>query len=224
MADPKSIDELLALARAQWSPSAEERARVREFASALSSGEPPQPREAWPTESVHESRVLGRRSVSLLLAALVAPAVVAGLLLRNRSVTSEGGVPAGDTRGAPEPTLEAKNTPAPPQTWAPVRIVDGSAALGQSLLAINPNQQPYVITLPNEYAQPGSEYHALVKICVAPDGSVSGVKILKPSNPVIDRQIERVIPLWRYRPYFVDGHATGFCYSLDYRVGAAPRE
>lgn len=233
MAEPKSIDELLALARGQWSPSSEERARVREFASALSSGEVDEDaaprrasgraREAAPTEAAFESGALGRRGVGLLLAALAAPAVVAGLVLRNHSFTAEGGA-AGPAEGAAAAAVEVKALPDAPQTWAPVRIVDGSAALGQSLLAIDPNEHPYVVTLPNEVVRPGSEYHALVKICVAPDGSVSSVKILKPSLPVIDLQIQRVIPLWRYRPYFVDGQATGFCYSLDYRVAAAARE
>lgn len=34
----------------------------------------------------------------------------------------------------------------------------------------------------------------------------------------------RVIPLGRHLPYFVDGQATGFCSSPDYRVAAAARE
>lgn len=228
MADPKSIDELLALARGRWCPSPDERARVREFASSLSSRELRARRptgralEAAPTPAVEESRSIHWHSLWMLLAALAAPALIAGLVLRNQLLPAEGAVPAAP-RGPVDSSAEANSPPATPQTWAPVRIVDANAALGQSLLAINPNQAPYVVTLANEVAQPGSEHHALVNVCVAPDGSVSSVKVLKSSLPALELQLQRVIPLWKYRPYVVNGQPTGFCYELNYRVGSAAR-
>jgi outer membrane biosynthesis protein TonB len=93
-----------------------------------------------------------------------------------------------------------------------------SAKAGHSLLAINPSVRPYQVALPEQYARRGDEFYTTISICVAPNGSVSSVKILKPSIPVIDLQIPKVIPTWKYHPYMVDGQPTGFCYTFNYRI------
>jgi protein TonB len=105
--------------------------------------------------------------------------------------------------------------PPPPKSTGPKLL---SAKAGHSLLAINPQVRPYKVNVPEEYVQRGDEFVATLSICVAPNGSVASVKILKPSIPVIDVQIPKVIPTWKYRPYMVDGQPTGFCYNMNYRV------
>ena len=122
----------------------------------------------------------------------------------------EGGVIGGIAGGIVGGTL-----PPPPKSTGPKLL---SAKAGHSLLAINPLVRPYKVNIPEEYVQRGDEYFATISICVAPNGSVSSVKILKPSIPVIDLQIPKVIPLWKYHPYLVDGQPTGFCYNMNYRV------
>jgi outer membrane biosynthesis protein TonB len=97
-----------------------------------------------------------------------------------------------------------------------------TARAGQSLLAMDPNVAPYKVDLPEEYVQHGEEYHATISICVGADGAVSSVEILKPSIPIIDRQIPKVVPLWKYHPYLLDGKPTPFCYGTNYRVVQAP--
>jgi len=122
----------------------------------------------------------------------------------------EGGVIGGVVGG-----IVGGTAPPPPKSTGPKLL---SAKAGHSLLAINPQVRPYKVNIPEEYVQRGDEYFATISICVAPNGSVSSVKILKPSIPVIDLQIPKVIPLWKYRPYIVDGQPTGFCYNMNYRV------
>jgi hypothetical protein len=93
-----------------------------------------------------------------------------------------------------------------------------STNAGHSLLAINPQVRPYKVNVPEEYVARGDEYFAYLRICVSPQGVVSSVKILKPSIPVIDLQIPKVIPTWKYKPYLLNGVATEFCYNLKYTV------
>jgi hypothetical protein len=129
-------------------------------------------------------------------------------------VGSEGGVVGGvvgDIVGGIRGTL-----PSPPTSKGGPRQL--TARAGQSLLAIDPNVSPFKVDLPEEYVQHGEEYHATISICVASDGSVSSVEILKPSIPIIDRQIPKVVPLWKYHPYLVDGKPAPFCYGTNYRV------
>jgi periplasmic protein TonB len=122
----------------------------------------------------------------------------------------EGGVIGGIVGG-----IVGGTAPPPPKSTGPKLL---SAKAGHSLLAINPQVRPYKVNVPEEYVQRGDEYYATIQICVGANGSVQSVKILKPSISVIDLQIPKVIPLWKYRPYLVDGHATGFCYTMNYRV------
>jgi len=122
----------------------------------------------------------------------------------------EGGVIGGVVGG-----IVGGTAPPPPKSTGPKLL---SAKAGHSLLAINPLIRPYKVNVPEEYVQRGDEFVATLSICVAPNGSVASVKILKPSIPVIDVQIPKVIPTWKYHPYMVDGQPTGFCYNVNYRV------
>jgi outer membrane biosynthesis protein TonB len=130
-------------------------------------------------------------------------------------IGSEGGVVGGVVGGL----VGERLVPPAPSEAGPKQL---TARAGQSLLAIDPNVSPYKVDLPEEYVQRGEEYHATISICVAADGSVSSVEILKPSIPIIDRQIPKVVPLWKYHPYLVDGKPTPFCYGTNYRVVRGP--
>jgi periplasmic protein TonB len=123
----------------------------------------------------------------------------------------EGGVIGGVVGG-----IVGGTAPPPPKSTAPKLL---SAKAGHSLLAINPQVRPYKVNVPEEFVQRGDEYVATINICVSPTGAVSSVKILKPSgNTMIDHQIPKVIPTWKYRPFVVDGQPSGFCYTMNYRV------
>jgi protein TonB len=127
----------------------------------------------------------------------------------------EGGVEGGVAGGVIGGVLGGV-APPPPKSTGPKLL---SAKAGHSLLAINPQIRPYKVNVPEEYVARGDEFVDTISICVAANGSVASVKILKPSgNPAIDLQIPRVIPLWKYRPYIVDGQPQGFCYNMNYRV------
>lgn len=117
-----------------------------------------------------------------------------------------GGVIGGVLGGAPPP---------PPKSTGPKLLTMGA---GHKLLAINPNARPYRVNVPEEIMDRASSFRSVIQICVSAQGSVTSVKILKPSNPMIDAQLPTVVPRWKYRPYMLDGVATPFCYPLKYTV------
>lgn len=122
----------------------------------------------------------------------------------------EGGVVGGVVGG-----IVGGTAPPPPKSTGPKLL---TTKAGHSLLAINPLVRPYKVNVPEEYVSRGDEYVAQIRICVNPNGTVSSVKILRPSIPVIDVQIPQVIPKWRYKPYLVEGKPSAFCYPMNYRV------
>jgi hypothetical protein len=56
-------------------------------------------------------------------------------------------------------------------------------------------------------------------ICVAADGKVASVKLLKSADPAIDPQIPAVLGKWRFRPLLVNNRAVPFCYTTQYEIG-----
>lgn len=124
----------------------------------------------------------------------------------------EGGVVGGVVGG-----IGGGPPPPPPKSTAPKLL---TMKAGHGLIAINTNVRPYK---PNtdviqELVERGETYVAQLFICVSAQGTVSSVKITKPSHPALDRQIPTVIPRWRYKPYLVEGRPTPFCYPLRYKV------
>jgi protein TonB len=123
----------------------------------------------------------------------------------------EGGVIGGVVGG-----IVGGTAPPPPKSTGPKLL---SAKAGHALLAINPLVRPYKVNVPEEFVQRGDEFVATISICVAPNGTVASVKILKQSgNPMIDGQIPKVIPTWKYHPFINEGQPAGFCYNMNYRV------
>jgi periplasmic protein TonB len=122
----------------------------------------------------------------------------------------EGGVVGGVVGG-----IVGGTAPPPPKSTGPKLL---TTKAGHSLLAINPQVRPYKVNIPEEYVARGDEYVTQIRICVNAQGTVSSVKILKPSISVIDLQIPQVIPRWKYKPYLLNGKPTDFCYPMNYRV------
>jgi protein TonB len=122
----------------------------------------------------------------------------------------EGGVVGGVVGG-----IVGGTAPPPPKSVGPKLL---TTKAGHSLLAINPQVRPYKVNVPEEYVSRGDEYVTQIRICVNAQGTVSSVKILKPSISVIDLQIPQVIPRWKYKPYLLNGKPTDFCYPMNYRV------
>jgi protein TonB len=122
----------------------------------------------------------------------------------------EGGVVGGVVGG-----IVGGTAPPPPTSTGPKLL---TTKAGHSLLAINPQTRPYKVNVPEEYVARGDQFVTQLRICVSAAGTVSSVKILKKSIPVIDLQIPQVIPRWRYKPYILEGKPTAFCYPMNYVV------
>jgi protein TonB len=122
----------------------------------------------------------------------------------------EGGVAGGVIGG-----VVGSAPPPPPKNTGPKLLNQGT---GHKLLAINPTVRPYRVNVPEEIMDRADSFRTLIQICVSAQGAVTSVKIIKPSNPMIDAQIPKVIPRWKYKPYMLDGVATPFCYPLRYTV------
>jgi hypothetical protein len=108
--------------------------------------------------------------------------------------------------------------PSIPEVIAALPLVHLPTPVGHGLLAVDAQQHPYKILVPEEYVACGAKYVSQVRVCVNEGGTVSSVKILTSSIPVIDLQLPKVLALWKYRPYLVDGRPTAFCYAMNYRV------
>jgi len=97
-------------------------------------------------------------------------------------------------------------------------VVEQGDQAGHSLLAVNPQERPYKVVVPEHCVRLGDVYSSYLKICVDDAGNVTGVSLLMNSLPIIDSQLPYVVSGWRYSPYFVEGRPTPFCYDLKYTV------
>jgi protein TonB len=122
----------------------------------------------------------------------------------------EGGVVGGIAGG-----IVGGTAPPPPKSTGPKLL---STKAGHSLLAINTQVRPYKVNVPEELVGRGEDYVTQVRVCVSPQGTVSSVRILRPSIRAIDLQIPTVLGRWKYKPYLNEGRPTAFCYPLNYRV------
>jgi periplasmic protein TonB len=92
------------------------------------------------------------------------------------------------------------------------------AKIGQLQLLINPNNDPYKVSLPPALLRSGRTFTADLRVCVSAQGTVTEVRILRRADPAIDVQIPTVIGRWRYRPYTVNGVPAPFCYIFRYLI------
>jgi len=125
----------------------------------------------------------------------------------------EGGVKGGVAGGVVGGVLGA---PAPKDN-GPKMV---SPLIARQQLLIDPNAEPYKVTLPPPLQRTGMKFSAVVRVCVSAQGTVSEVKLLRGADPAIDSQIPTVLGRWRYRPYMIDGHPVPFCYTIRYDVSA----
>lgn len=86
---------------------------------------------------------------------------------------------------------------------------------GKELLAIDPRVPPYRANIP-EICVGNFQSASVLQICVSDDGKVTGVEILEPSVPWLDRQVPEVIGRWQFRPFLLHGRAQPFCFTARY--------
>lgn len=95
------------------------------------------------------------------------------------------------------------------------------AKIGHLQLLINPNVDPYKVQLPpslERLTRSGTQFSAILRVCVSAQGAVTDVKVLRGADPSIDSQIPVVLRRWKYRPYQVDGRPEPFCYNFRYEI------
>lgn len=97
-----------------------------------------------------------------------------------------------------------------PKTVAP--------AVGDGLLAINPNDPHYQPTIPQPLRRPGVSFLSRLKFCVASDGSVDKVTVVTSSDPAFDNAVLEKARLYRFHPYFDQGRPIPFCFYREFRL------
>lgn len=104
----------------------------------------------------------------------------------------------------------------PPQTAALAGPRHLASKLGHRQLLTNPRAKP--IKMPSALERSGQAFTATVNICVAANGDVEKVSILRSAGPALDPQIVELLSRWKYRPLLEGGRATRFCYPMNYQV------
>jgi protein TonB len=127
----------------------------------------------------------------------------------------EGGVSGGvETAAAPPPP------PPPPRPVevAPV-MLPPNIGTGQRLSDVI-NDSRFRPSLPPALNHDGVVVWGLFRICVASDGKVKDVKILKSADRLVDASWTEIIHRWEYRPYSIDGRPIPFCHAARIEVQA----
>jgi TonB family protein len=99
----------------------------------------------------------------------------------------------------------------------PPKVRQVGSRVGHAQLAINPLAERYRVQLPHALQRSDQNFDATVNICVAPNGSVVGVKLMRSAGPIIDAQLLHAVSRWRYRPLLENERAVPFCYVLRYQ-------
>jgi protein TonB len=115
----------------------------------------------------------------------------------------EGGV-AGGVLGRIDPT-----PPPPPPPTAPITI---APSVGASYRLTDLDDPRYRPSLPSAINRPGMSVWGVFRICVAANGNVSDVTIIKSADALVDNDWIAKMKTWRYRPYSVDGRPVPFCH------------
>jgi len=88
---------------------------------------------------------------------------------------------------------------------------------GMDLLITDRSAPRYTTRVPY-YCTAGAPLASKVRICASETGNVTGVQVLEPSLPVLDRQLPKVIGDWEFRPYVLNGTPRPFCFEMTYTV------
>jgi outer membrane biosynthesis protein TonB len=132
----------------------------------------------------------------------VAPASADSVVVAKTEAAGPPAIPEG-TSGSPSPggtglRIGSAKTVAP--------------AVGDGLLAINPNDGRYQPTIPQPLRKPGASFLSRLKFCVTADGSVDKVTVVTSSEPAINDAILEKARLYRFNPYFDQGRPIPFCF------------
>jgi len=137
------------------------------------------------------------------------------------AVTAEPGVIAAPSvivaKAAPSEGAGPGPDPAPaaPRIGAPKIL---APAVGDGLLAINPNDPYFQPAIPQPWRKPGALFLTRLKFCVTAEGAVDKVTVITSSEPALDNAIVEKARLYRFHPYFDQGHPIPFCFYREYRL------
>jgi protein TonB len=90
---------------------------------------------------------------------------------------------------------------------------------GQRLTELR-SGDPLTPSLPPQLNRAGMTLWGLFKVCVSAQGTVSGVTVMKPADPLVDNDWIGKIKQWKYKPYSVNGRAVPFCSPVRVQVTA----
>lgn len=125
----------------------------------------------------------------------------------------EGGVAGGVVGGVGDGPAQPA-APPPPAPPAPPKFVSPSIGKGQML--VDPSVPPYRFVLPPAFASPGKQLWAMLQICIAVNGNVASVSIVKSMDPKVDGLLQSKARTWRHKPMNIDGKPIPYCYRLRY--------
>jgi protein TonB len=133
-----------------------------------------------------------------------------------------GGVPGGVEGGVAGGVETAAAAPPPPPPPKPVEMapimLPPAIGTGQRLSDLNdPRFRP---GLPPALNRNGMVVWGLFRICVATNGRVKEVKVLKSADALVDQTWSQIIARWEYRPYSIEGRPIPFCHAARIEVRA----
>ena len=154
------------------------------------------------------------------------PATSLGDTAESESVVQTPETSPGQVSGHAEATVVAQAGPSTgadsPPSSALTRRGDSPKtlppAVGDGLLAINPNDVPYQPNIPQPLRKPGASFLSRLKFCVTKDGFVDTVSVVTSSEPALDKAILEKARLYRFHPYYDQGRPIPFCFYREYRL------
>jgi protein TonB len=79
----------------------------------------------------------------------------------------------------------------------------------------------YKPTLPPALNRAGMVVWGLFKICVSAQGTVTGVSMLKPADPLVNDMWIAKMKTWLHKPYSINGRPVPYCYPVRVEVRSA---
>jgi hypothetical protein len=90
---------------------------------------------------------------------------------------------------------------------------------GRELIAIDPREPPYSVSLPAVLNRDGMVVWGIFKTCVDSEAHVFNVSVLQSADAVlVDGDWMAQLRSWPHRPYLVDGAASPYCYPIRLEV------
>jgi hypothetical protein len=140
------------------------------------------------------------------------PELAPGATQAESVIVAKAAAPVAPSEGlGPGPS----SVPAGPRIGSPKTL---APAVGDGLLAINPNDGPYQFNIPQPLRKPGASFLSRLKFCVSADGSVDKITVVTSSEPAIDNAILEKARLYRFHPYFDQGRPIPFCFYREIRL------